>query len=80
MLPNLTLSSNIKPQLKNFNQTETMKKIGGAIESSLKTFASMNFVLSIWFEGMLNQILGLIQNLAVIVHFPLFDIPMPANL
>ena len=62
------------------SKTKNMQKVGAAVELSLKTFATMNFILSIWLQGALNSILSLIQNLAIVVHFPLLNIMMPANI
>ena len=45
----------------------------------MKAFGGMNIVISIWLQGVLNQILGVIQSLAIIVHFPLLYVPTPAN-
>ena len=79
-LKNLTLSHNIKPQLTISNTTQSMIKIASANALSIKIFASMNLVISIWLQGVLNSLLGLIQNLAIVVHFPLLNNPMPANI
>ena len=78
-LQNVTISSNIKPQMAEKNFTKSQEKIGQVVESAMKAFGGMNIVISIWLQGVLNQILGVIQSLAIIVHFPLLAVPTPAN-
>ena len=79
IVPNLTLSTNIIPQLKNPNVTTNAEKVGEALEYTFKFLGTINLVLSIWLQGILNFILGAVQNLSFIVHFPLLDIAQPAN-
>ena len=45
---NLTLSSNIRPQINSSNETTNTEQIGQLVESTMNTFTSMNFVMSIW--------------------------------
>ena len=45
---NLTLSSNIRPQISNSNETTSSEKIGQLVESTMNTFTSMNFIMAIW--------------------------------
>ena len=77
-MPNLTLSSNIKPQIKSSNITTTSEKLGQTAETMMKSFTGMNFVLAVWLQGILNQLLGVIQSLSIVVHFPLLNVPLPA--
>jgi hypothetical protein len=74
-----TLKSAMKKQMPDDNITRNLLAASEAADSSLRTTLVGSIIMNIMIKGAMHLFLGMINNLQVIVHIPMLNVVIPAN-